>query len=87
MSNGQPNGSKGLIPILRPTMLISPEEYAANQTKIAHIRQLAATMEQNNEQAHQRYVQLELQKRVEEGLQAQSVSSTPFAGRTLKLIF
>lgn len=73
MSNGQPDQNKGLIPFMRPDVVVSPDEYAANLNKIAKIRQLAATMEQTNQQAHQRYIQQELQRRVEEGERAQLV--------------
>jgi hypothetical protein len=71
MSNGQPNGNNELVPILRSDTIINPNEYAVNQAKIAKIRNWAAAMEESNEQAHQRFIQQELQKRVEEGQRAQ----------------
>jgi hypothetical protein len=72
MSQGQPDHTRGLVP-LRPNQIVSTDEYAANQRKIAQIRQLAASLEQSNDQAHQRYVQQELQRRVEEGERARLV--------------
>jgi hypothetical protein len=85
----QPNQNKGLVPLLRPNIIVTEDEYAANQHKIAQIRHLAASMEQNNERAHQKYiVQQELQKRVEEGERAQSVPFFAFcAGLSLSDVF
>jgi hypothetical protein len=71
MSNGQPNGNNELVPLLRSDTIINTNEYAVNQAKIAKIRNWAAAMEESNEQAHQRFIQQELQKRVEEGQRAQ----------------
>jgi tRNA U54 and U55 pseudouridine synthase Pus10 len=72
MSQGQPDQNKSLVPLF-PNQILTTEEYTANQRKIAQIRQLAATMEQSNDQAHQRYIQQELQRRVEEGERARLV--------------
>jgi hypothetical protein len=70
--SGQPDQNKDLVSVLN-NKLVNTDDYAANQRKIAQIRQLAASMEHSNEQAHQRYVEQELRRRVEEGERAQSV--------------
>lgn len=60
----------GVVDILRPNQILNTEQYSSNQQKISQLRELASKMEQTNEEAHQRYIEQELKRRVEEGERA-----------------
>lgn len=58
---------------LRDRTMVTAEEYRLNQQQIANARQALALMEQENEEKHRRFLlaQQELQRRVEEGREAE----------------
>lgn len=63
----------GVVDILRPNQVLNTEQYNVNQQKISQLRELASKMEQTNEEAHRRFIEQDLRRRVEEGERARSV--------------
>lgn len=70
MSNQRQELRDGIVDILRPNQILNSDQYNSNLQKITQLKELTAKMEKTNDEAHRRYLEQDLRRRVEEGERA-----------------